>query len=58
MHARKMAARLQAATCSGRPVLLRVETRAGHGQGKPLAKMVDEWTDVWTFLFSELGMTP
>jgi prolyl oligopeptidase len=56
MHARKMAARLQAATSSGRPVLLRVETRAGHGQGKPLAKVVDEWTDVWTFLFSELGM--
>jgi prolyl oligopeptidase len=58
MHARKMAARLQAATSSDRPVLLRVETRAGHGQGKPLAKVVDEWTDVWTFLFSELGMTP
>jgi prolyl oligopeptidase len=58
MHARKMAARLQAATCSGRPVLLRVETRAGHGQGKPLAKVVDEWTDVWTFLSSELGMKP
>ena len=58
MHARKMAARLQAATSSGRPVLLRVETRAGHGQGKPLAKVVDEWTDVWTFLFSELGMKP
>jgi prolyl oligopeptidase len=58
MHARKMAARLQAATSSGRPVLLRVETRAGHGQGKPLAKVVDECTDVWTFLSSELGMKP
>jgi prolyl oligopeptidase len=58
MHARKMAARLQAATSSGRRVLLRVETRAGHGQGKPLAKVVDEWTDVWTFLSSELGMKP
>jgi len=58
MHARKMAARLQAATTSGWPVLLRVETRAGHGQGKPLAKIVDEWTDVWTFLFAELGMEP
>jgi len=58
MHARKMAARLQAATSSGRPVLLRVETRAGHGQGKPLAKVVDEWTDVWTFVFAELDMEP
>jgi prolyl oligopeptidase len=57
MHARKMAARLQAATSSGRPVLLRVESRAGHGQGKPLSKLVAEWTDVWTFLFAELGLT-
>jgi prolyl oligopeptidase len=56
MHARKMAARLQAASASGRPVLLRVEGRAGHGQGKPLAKVVAEWTDVWTFLLSELGL--
>jgi prolyl oligopeptidase len=58
MHARKMAARLQAATSSGRPVLLRVEPRAGHGQGKPLSKVLDEWTDVWTFLFAELGVAP
>jgi prolyl oligopeptidase len=57
MHARKMAARLQAATSSGRPVLLRQEGRAGHGQGKPVSKLLEEWTDVWTFLFSELGMT-
>lgn len=56
MHARKMAARLQAATSSGRPVLLRVEIRAGHGQGKPLSRLIEEWTDVWSFLFSELGM--
>jgi prolyl oligopeptidase len=57
MHARKMAARLQAATSSGRPVLLRVESRAGHGQGKPLSKLVAEWTDVWAFLFAELGLS-
>ena len=48
MHARKMAARLQAATSSGKPVLLREETRAGHGQGKPVSKLLEEWTDVWT----------
>jgi prolyl oligopeptidase len=58
MHARKMAARLQAASASGRPVLLRVETRAGHGQGKPLGKLVAEWTDAWAFLFAELGLVP
>jgi prolyl oligopeptidase len=56
MHARKMAARLQAATSSGRPILLRLETRAGHGQGKPVSKLVAEWTDVWSFLLAEMGM--
>jgi prolyl oligopeptidase len=56
MHARKMAARLQAATSSGRPVLLRLEARAGHGAGKPLAKVLDELTDTWTFVFSALGV--
>ncbi len=54
MHARKMAARLQAATGSDRPILLRLEARAGHGAGKPLSKVVDELTDSWTFVFSEL----
>jgi prolyl oligopeptidase len=56
MHARKMAARLQAATSADRPVLLRLESRAGHGAGKPLSKVVDELTDTWTFVFSELGV--
>jgi prolyl oligopeptidase len=56
MHARKMTARLQAATSSERPVLLRSETKAGHGVGKPLTKQVDEATDVWTFLLWQLGL--
>jgi prolyl oligopeptidase len=56
MHARKMAARLQQATSSGRPVLLRLEARAGHGAGKPLAKVLDELTDTWTFIFHEVGL--
>ncbi len=54
MHARKMAARLQAATSSDRPVLLRLEARAGHGAGKPLNKVLDELTDTWTFVFWQL----
>jgi prolyl oligopeptidase len=37
-------------------VLLRLEARAGHGAGKPLAKVIDELTDSWTFVFSELGV--
>ena len=56
MHARKMAARLQAASSSTRPVLLRLEARAGHGAGKPLSKVLDELTDTWTFVFSEVGV--
>jgi prolyl oligopeptidase len=56
MHARKMAARLQAATSSDRPVLLRLEAQAGHGAGKPLNKVLDELTDTWTFVFWQLGV--
>src|SRR5579864_2279844 len=57
MHARKMAARLQAATSSDAPILLRVETAAGHGQGKPRNKQLDEATDVWSFLSAQLGLS-
>jgi prolyl oligopeptidase len=56
MHARKMTARLQAATSSPRPILLRLESRAGHGAGKPLNKVLEELTDTWTFVFSETGV--
>ncbi len=56
LHARKMVARLQAASTSGNPILLRLESRAGHGAGKPLSKVLDELTDTWTFVFHELGL--
>ena len=56
MHAYKMAARLQSATTSPRPILLRVESKAGHGAGKPLTKRIEEDADKWTFLFEQLGM--
>jgi prolyl oligopeptidase len=56
LHARKMAARMQAATSSSAPILLRQETRAGHGAGKPRGLVLDEQTDIWTFLFWQLGM--
>ena len=55
MHARKMAALLQAQSTGG-PVLLRVETQAGHGAGKPLSKTIDEQTDLWSFRFWQLGL--
>ena len=56
MHARKMAARLRAAQAdASRPVLLRVETKAGHGAGKPVSKVAEEMADELSFLFKELG---
>ena len=56
-HARKFTALLQQATSCGddRPVLLRVETRAGHGQGKPVTKQADELADVFAILAWQLG---
>lgn len=56
MHAFKMAARLQAASSSNHPVLLRVERKAGHGAGKPLTKRIEEEADKWTFLFEQLAV--
>jgi prolyl oligopeptidase len=56
LHARKMAARLQAASSSDHPVLLRLESRAGHGAGKPVSKVLDELVDTWTFIARELGV--
>jgi prolyl oligopeptidase len=58
MHARKMAARMQAAQGNAaHPVLLRVESRAGHGQGKPVSKLVEQVTDELSFMFHELGVS-
>ena len=58
MHAVKMAAPLQAeaANETERPILLRVDAKAGHGVGKPIAKLVDDAVDVWSFLFWQLGV--
>jgi prolyl oligopeptidase len=60
MHAKKMAALMQAEAANGqsreRPILLRIDTKAGHGAGKPIAKQVEDMTDVYSFLFWQLGM--
>ena len=57
MHARKMAARLQEVQQDpSRPILLRVETKAGHGAGKPVSKLADELADELSFLLHELGV--
>lgn len=60
MHAKKMAALMQAEARNGtsktRPILLRIELKAGHGAGKPVAKQIEELTDVYSFLFWQLGV--
>ena len=48
-HSFKFVATLQAAQAGSAPVLLRVETSAGHGAGKPTSKLIDEWADVLAF---------
>ena len=60
MHAKKMAAEMQAEAKNGasraRPILLRIESKAGHGAGKPVTKQIEEFTDVYSFLFWQLGV--
>ena len=62
MHAKKMAALMQAEAANGqsreRPILLRIETKAGHGAGKPIAKQIEEGVDIYSFLFWQLGVKP
>jgi prolyl oligopeptidase len=58
MQSRKMVARMQAATSSARPILLRTSANAGHGQGSSLSHRVESEVDEYAFLMNELGMTP
>ncbi|MEO0646443.1 MAG: prolyl oligopeptidase family serine peptidase [Cyanobacteria bacterium J06650_10] len=55
-HSFKFAAALQAAHAGDNPVLIRIETKAGHGAGKPTAKQIEEATDKWAFLAHELAV--
>jgi prolyl oligopeptidase len=55
-HSFKFAATLQAAQAGDSPVLIRIETKAGHGAGKPISKAIEEITDEWSFLVKSLGM--
>ena len=55
-HSFKFAAALQAAHAGDNPVLIRIETRAGHGAGKPTSKIIDEIADKWAFLVRTLNV--
>jgi prolyl oligopeptidase len=57
-HSFKYAARLQEYHTGDNPVLIRIETRAGHGAGKPTSKVIEEIADQWAFLVENLKFTP
>jgi len=55
-HAKKFAAALKEKGDKNNLVLLKIETKAGHGQGKPTTKLIEEGSDIYSFLFKILGM--
>ncbi|MDR1937255.1 MAG: prolyl oligopeptidase family serine peptidase [Tannerellaceae bacterium] len=55
-HSFKYAATLQASDTGNAPKLIRIETKAGHGSGKPISKVLDEYADIFAFLMYNLGM--
>ena len=57
-HSFKYAAALQAADTGDAPKLIRIDSKAGHGAGKPIAKVVDEYADIYSFIYNNLGITP
>ena len=55
-HSFKFAATLQEDNAGTNPTLIRIETKAGHGGGKPTSKQIDEASDIWSFIMYNLGM--
>jgi len=56
-HSFKFAATMQADQAGTAPVLIRIETKAGHGAGKPISKIIDQTADEWSFVAYNLGMS-
>ena len=57
-HSFKYAARLQASDTGSAPKLIRIDSKAGHGAGKPVSKVIDEYADIYSFIFKNIGKTP
>ena len=57
-HSFKFASRLQQAHSGENPVLIRIESKSGHGSGKPTSKQIELAADQWAFLAKHLGLTP
>jgi len=55
-HSFKYAATLQQAQGCDRPTLIRIETKAGHGAGKPVSKQIEEAADIWAFTLANLAV--
>jgi len=56
LHAMKFTAALQTADTGNHPILLRLDTKSGHGAGKPTSKWIEEWADIYAFLHRSLGL--
>ena len=57
-HSFKYAAALQAANTGDEAKIIRIDNKAGHGAGKPIAKVIDEYADIYSFIFYNLGIEP
>jgi prolyl oligopeptidase len=57
-HSFKFAAQLQADQAGNNPTLIRIDVNAGHGAGKSTKLQIDEWADIWSFAFYNMGVTP
>lgn len=57
-HSFKYAAALQAAETGNEPKIIRIDSNAGHGAGKPVGKVIDEQTDIYSFIFHNMGIVP
>jgi prolyl oligopeptidase len=57
-HSFKFAATLQADNAGTKPTLIRIDSKAGHGAGKPIGKLIEAQTDMWSFVMYNLGMNP
>ena len=57
-HSFKYAATLQSSNTGDAPKIIRIDSKAGHGAGKPVSKVIDEYADIYSFLFYNMGINP
>ena len=55
-HSFKFAAEIQSKNTGANPTLIRIDSRSGHGSGKPKNKLIEEWADIWAFCFNNFGI--